>query len=170
MYKRQIVESEKRQLQTSSTSLSIIPPFEPLSCNANGFGPCQPFTEIFGTSRTFQDLVTIPCGSCVVIDHPSGTNLNFRDGLDIRGKLIFPEPSDPEYQLRTRAPGIVVQGELEVMATKPVDGDFNYRFVMVDDEDFSFTPAANNEGVCSSGTCSGGKRSFTVAGGKLNRK
>ena len=103
------------------------------------------------------------------MDFETGLTVDFRGGLDIQGKLIFPEPINPRYKLRVRAPGIVVQGELEMLATKPVDGRENYRFAMIEDEGFFFTPADNNSGMCR-GNCTGGKRSITVAGGKLNCK
>ena len=103
-----IVRKESRLLQSTD--------FASLSCNANGFGICQDFTSVFGISRRFTSLVTIPCGTCVVMDQPTSSTVDFLGGLDIQGKLIFPEPSDPSYSIVVRAPGIVVQGELEMFA------------------------------------------------------
>ena len=144
--------------------------FGPLSCNSGGFSPCIDFTSQFGAGTTFSSIVTIPCGQCFRMNHASGTVLNFLSGIDIQGKLLFDEPSDPNFSLEIKTPGIVVQGEMAVFATKAVDGSPNWKFTMTGDSEFAFTPAANNAGECGGSSCNGGKRSITVAGGKVDCK
>lgn len=82
---------------------------------------------------------------------------------------VFPDPVDPTYQAVFRASAVVVEGELEMKATKTVDGNPNYFIRMFRDISFSFTPADNNENVCG-GPCDIGTRGITVAGGKLTSK
>jgi G8 domain len=142
----------------------IMEGFAPLSCNSV-FSACQPFTTVFGSSDMYTNRMTIPCGSCITMDHP-GPTVTFVDGLDIRGKLIFPD----NYNLKVVSSLIVVQGALEMTASKPVDGSPQIIFYLTGTGQKTFTPAANNAGFCGVGDCIAGIRSIVVAGGRLNSK
>jgi hypothetical protein len=97
------------------------------------------------------------------MDHP-GPTLTFGDGLDIHGKLVFPD----NYELIVRSTLILVQGELQITAVKPVDGNPQVKFVMHGDKDEFFEPADSNSNICGDGLCEAGSRSITIAGGKLS--
>lgn len=157
------ISNHHRDLQTTEF-------FAPLNCNDGELDECVNFSDWYDPSiRTYENMFTIDCGICVVMDDriPSGVTFDFLGGLDIQGKLVFPEPSDSSYRLRIRTPTIIVQGELEMSATKEVDGEPNYIFRMTGDQDYSFQPADNNAAI---GLTDVGKRAITVAGGKVTRK
>jgi G8 domain len=141
--------------------------FVPLSCNANlASASCSTWTGRFGTGAIKTSRVIIPCGQCVTMNHP-GPTLTFQDGIDIQGKLVFPNSN---INLVVNTPLIVVQGVLDMQATKPVNGLPSIRFVLTGGNDQSFTPIGSNANACSGGKCPVGKKSFTVAGGRLNSK
>jgi hypothetical protein len=144
--------------------------FVPLSCNNNVTNViCDSWTTIFGSTSTFTSLVTIPCGTCVTMDHP-GPQLSLLSGINIIGKLIF--PNDGSYALTINTANIIVQGELDVQATQtPVTGTPMIRIVMIGlDPDQSFIPVNENANACQGllGSCKVGHKSITVAGGKVN--
>jgi G8 domain len=147
-------------------SLQTVADFVPLSCNSNlAASTCSTWTSRFGTGVTQASRVVIPCGQCIVMNHP-GPTLTLQDGIDIQGKLVFSN----NYKLAVNTPLLVVQGELEMLATKPVDGVPSIKFLMTGGNDQLFTPIGQNANACGGGRCSVGKKSFTVAGGKLNSK
>ena len=137
--------------------------FVPLSCNAV-FSTCVPWSKTFGTGATQVARVVVKCGACITMDHP-GPTLTLQNGLDIQGKLVFPD----NYKLQIQSPLIVVQGELQMQASKPVDGVPSIRFIVTGSSDQFFTPIGSNANACG-GSCNVGKKSITVAGGKVNRK
>jgi hypothetical protein len=152
-----------RQLQDDG-----IKNFQTLSCNMFlASSTCRTWSSTFGTINSISTRVTIPCGECVVMDHVNG-NLELLGGLDIIGKLVFPDG----YRLNLASTMIVVQGELEMIATKPVDGIPNVKFTMIgNDSSLTFTPVDVNAKACKGEiTCSIGKKGIVVAGGKVNCK
>jgi G8 domain len=157
-------QTAERQLQGSD-----IRDFKPLSCNgALSRNPCTTtWSSQFGTSISHTKRIVIPCGQCILMDHASG-DLNLRDGIDIIGKLVFPN----DYRLAVTTTTVIVQGELQMTATKQVDGVPNIKFTLVGtNNDLTFTPFDVNANACSGiSTCMAGKKSIVVAGGKVARE
>jgi G8 domain len=139
--------------------------FVPLACNANiATASCTSWTSIFGIATSFSQRVVIECGQCVTMD-VNGGSLELLGGLDVIGKLVFPD----NYKLNLSSTLIAVQGELEMTATKTVDGIPNIKFTMVGNVDRSFTPIEANTRACNgAATCNAGKKGIIVAGGKVN--
>ena len=139
--------------------------FVPLACNANlASTPCSSWTSMFGTATSFSERIVIPCGKCVAMDVVGGS-LELSGGLDVIGKLVFPDG----YKLNLVSSIIAVQGELEMTATKTVDGIPNIIFTMIGNVDRSFTPIDINTKACNgAATCNAGKKGIIVAGGKVN--
>lgn len=139
--------------------------FVPLACNSNlSTSTCNSWSVKFGVAAIQSKRVIIGCGECITMDHP-GPSLTLLDGLDIQGKLVFPN----NYKLEVKSPLILVQGELEMQANKPVDGKPSIKFLMTSDSVQYFTPIGVNANACS-GSCAAGKKAIVVAGGKVNSK
>lgn len=140
----------------------------PLICNRQlESATCTMWSERIGTDSVFSRRVTIDCGECVIMDH-AGDTLTFHRGLDVRGKLIFPDG----YKLNIISTMIAVQGHLEMTATKPVDGIPSIKFTMIGSNELQtlFT-MGENRGVCDGEPeCVVGKKSITVAGGRVTSK
>jgi len=149
-----------RVLQTKDTN------FVELSCN-DSVGPCQRWSEKYPSQIVFTSRVTVPCGQCLEMDVKG--ELTFEDGLDIQGTLDFPEPSSPDSSLVIKSTMIVVQGLLKMRATKKVNGQFNYKFHMMEETEQFYNPIGENAGKCD-GPCKAGMKSITVAGGKVDSK
>lgn len=150
---------------TTIRSLQAAVDFVPLSCNSNlASASCSTWTSRFGSGATVSSRIIIPCGQCITMNHP-GPTLTLQDGIDIQGKLVFPNSN---VNLVVNTPLVVVQGLLDMRATKPVDGTPLIRFVLTGGSEQSFTPIGSNANACGGGKCSVGKKSFTVAGGKMN--
>jgi hypothetical protein len=158
-------EAGDSEALTTTLSRRLVENFVPLRCNAAiGKAPCSSFVTMFGNGAVRSNRVIIPCGKCVTMDYP-GPQLTLNDGIDIRGKLVFPDG----YRLTVRTNLVSVQGELEMRSSKPVDGNPDVRFVMQGTESASFAPISSNAAKCG-GNCDAGARSIAVAGGKVNRK
>ena len=145
--------------------------FVPLSCNANiASAPCSSWTSVYGTGLTFTNRVQVPCGTCVRMDHP-GPQVTFLDGIDIIGKLIFPNNST--YTITINTASITVQGELDLQSTvTPITGTPRIRIIMIGlNSNQVFTPVNENAGACPTdnlfGTCKIGSKAITVAGGRV---
>jgi G8 domain len=145
--------------------------FVPLSCNSQlSTAPCVSWVTTFGTGSSFTGLVQIDCGTCVLMDH-SGPSLSFLSGLDIIGKLVFPNTAT--YKLTIYATSITVQGELDLQSTlTPVTGTPNIHIIMMGQSDTQvFRPVGENAGACPTddlfGNCRIGRKAITVAGGKV---
>jgi G8 domain len=139
--------------------------FRTLSCNVNiASATCITWSSTFGTSNSHSTRITIPCGQCVTMDHVGG-DLVLLGGLDVVGKLVFPDG----YNLNLLSTMIVVQGELQMTSSKAVDGIPNVKFTMFgDDSLLMFTPVDVNTNACKGvSTCSIGKKAIIVAGGKV---
>ena len=151
--------------RTTIRSLQAANDFVPLSCNANvASASCGTWTSRFGSGATVSSRVIIPCGQCITMNHP-GPSLTLQDGIDIQGKLVFP---NTQANLIINTPLVVVQGLLEMRASKPVDGIPSIRFILTGGNEQTFTPVGSNANACGGGKCSVGKKSFTVAGGRLS--
>ena len=145
--------------------------FVPLLCNhALDAIPCKMWSEHFGMDSIHTAPITIPCGSCIEMNYP-GDLLVFEQGIDIQGKLVFPE-SNSSKALTIQTPHIIVQGELHMHATnKAVDGQFAYKLELTGENDTHLQPIDNNYGVCQiEAKCNVGKKVIAVAGGKINGK
>jgi G8 domain len=142
--------------------------FVTLSCNVNlATAFCASWSSTFGTSSSHSSLITIPCGKCVTMDH-AAADLQLKAGIDIIGKLVFPDG----YKLNLQSSLIVVQGELQMTSTKQVTGAPDVRLTMIGSgATLTFTPAGNNVNACKNvATCTAGKKAIIVAGGKVTRK
>lgn len=139
----------------------------PLTCNANiTQASCQNWTAKFGTNTTYATRVFVPCGECVRMDRAG--NITFNDGLDIVGKLVFPDG----YRVNVSSTLIVVQGLMDIKATGEVSGMPYIQFTMIGNNASTvFTPVNANANVCgvNTSTCSTGKKGIVVAGGNINR-
>lgn len=156
-----------------ATTEATMPTFVPLACNANvDKVKCDTWSDRFGVRTTFSDPVIVPCGECILLDRTiSGSTLTFEDGIDIRGKLVFLEGTT----INIRTPMITVQGELQMYAArKPVNGIPSIHILMTGQNDKqAYIAIDENSNKCSDdGTarCEVGKKSITVAGGKVNSK
>ena len=157
-------------MSTKVTSRSLQAPvdgmrdFVPLSCNSNLIkAPCKSWSSTFGTAITYSTRIVIPCGQCIRMDLQGGS-LTLQQGIDIAGKLVFPDG----YKINLSASIISIQGELEIQATKTVDGIPNIKFTMIGNFDKTFTPIGENARACNGvATCAVGKKVIVVAGGKV---
>jgi G8 domain len=138
--------------------------FVPLSCNNNiSATVCHKWSTKFGTTRIYNNRVIVPCGECITMDHIG--DITFNDGLDIVGKLVFPDG----YNVNVSSTMIVVQGVLEMKSTQPVTGTPSIRLTMIgNNTENSFTPVYENANVCGISTCVVGKKGIVVAGGTVD--
>jgi G8 domain len=154
-------------------NVQVIPPdgmkdFVPLTCNANlASAPCASWSSTFGTASSYSTRIAIPCGTCVTMDYPAA-DLQLNGGIDIIGKLVFPDG----YKVNLQSTLIIVQGELQMTSTKQVTGVPDVRFTMIgSDATLTFTPVENNANKCKGvATCAAGKKAIVVAGGRVTRK
>jgi G8 domain len=168
LYARKVLSAALRhKSEGSSRNLQVdgMKDFAPLTCNANiGITSCRRWTSLFGAATSFSERVIVPCGQCVTMD-VEGETLDLLGGLDVIGKLVFQDG----YKLNLSSPIIAIQGELEMTASKTVDGTPNIKFTMIGNVDRSFTPIDVNTRACNGAVaCNGGKKGIIVAGGKVN--
>lgn len=99
-----------------------------------------------------------------MMDHKSSQKITLTGGLEIQGKLIFPDI----YKLVLEAPYVKVQGELHMFSTKIPDGkdDVLFNITGTNTTATKFIPTDTNAGMCN-GPCDVGKKPIVVAGGKL---
>ena len=143
--------------------------FYPLRCNViaslSTMECTETWTSLYGTTVEHLKEIEIPCGSCVVLDHPEPV-LKLLGGLDIQGKLVIPDG----YKVSIEATHIRVQGELQIISSKVVDGTPNVRILLVNGEPGieKFQPALSNTNACGVQRCDPGPKSIFVVGGKLD--
>jgi hypothetical protein len=141
--------------------------FTTLTCNAKiASATCKSWTSQFGTTNTYNDLIIIPCGVCITMDYTKTDQLDLLGGIDIQGRLVFPDG----YQIIITTPMIVVQGELIMTSSKPINGTPDVKIIMIGQNNKqTFTPIYNNANACNFGsaTCTVGKKAIVVAGGKV---
>jgi G8 domain len=164
------IYSHKNQYNTTIVTTralqSNVRDFQPLLCNSNlASVTCTSWSSMFGTAGLYTNRVTIPCGMCIAIDH-AGATLELRGGLEIIGKLVFPN----KYRLNLSTTTIIVQGELQMTSSKPVNGVPDVTITMIGSNDaLTFTPIDRNSNACNgASTCTVGKKSIIVAGGKID--
>jgi hypothetical protein len=119
---------------------------------------------MFGGALVHTNKVIIPCGVCIEMNLVSLSKLKLARGLDIQGKLVFPDG----YKLVLEAPYVRVQGELHMISTKIPNGkeDILFNITGTDTQVTMFTPADTNARMCN-GPCNVGKKPIVIAGGKL---
>jgi G8 domain len=139
--------------------------FLPLLCNAGlASAPCTLWTKAFGTKSQYTNRVVIPCGQCITMNF-AGASLQLLGGLEIIGKLVIPN----KVKLNLSTTTIVVQGELQMTSTKPVNGVPDVKITLTGNDDVTFTPVDRNVNACHGvSTCTAGKKSIVVAGGKIS--
>ena len=141
--------------------------FRRLHCNEDlSSAPCvTTWSSMFTKITSHSKEVVIPCGVCITMDHSSSATLTLGGGLDIQGKLIFPNG----YQLTLQTPFIRVQGELQMYSTKIPNGEADLRFILTgtDENVTQFLPADSNSDACDGNICKVGKKPIVIAGGKL---
>jgi len=127
---------------------------------------CRSWAAEFGVTSVHNTRITVPCGYCFIMDH-AGETLTFNKGLDIHGKLVFPNQNG--YKLEVIATVIAVQGMLKIESTKQVTGVEAYKFTMIGNDDNEFTPIDVNAKNCKGEvTCGTGKKAIVVAGGHID--
>ena len=146
-------------------SLQVQKDFQPLLCNAGlASATCKTWSTAFGTGNVHTNRVIIPCGQCITMNH-AGTMLDLRGGIEIVGKLVIPN----KIKINIVTTAVIVQGELQVTSSKPVDGNPDVKITLTGSDDIKFTPIDRNANACHGvATCSVGKKPIIVAGGKLN--
>jgi G8 domain len=162
-------EQQQKRLLQQAVPADDIKDFQPLTCNRNlASAPCGTWSSRFGTKTSHTERIIVPCGECIVMDHTATANLELLGGIDIIGKLVFLDG----YKLNLSSTIIVVQGELQITSTKPVNGIPDIKFTMIgNDNAITFTPADVNTNACKGvSTCSVGKKGIIVAGGKVTSK
>ena len=161
-----IYPMEQKDAVDKARKLQGMNNFVPLSCNAAlETQPCPSWTSVFGSSTTyFPERVIVACGTCVTMDQQ---NMTLAQGLDIQGKLVFPEG----FIVTVRTASLTVQGQLQMLSTGPVDGTPKIRIIMIGDQAQTFTPIGENAANCGGGgSCNVSHKAITVAGGKVNSK
>ena len=154
-----------RQRRTAETG-SEPPDFQRLDCNKDLAGtPCRPWSTIFGNSTRYNQRIVIECGTCVTMDH-RGPSVRFEKGIDVQGKLVFPNG----YKISIETRSIFVQGELEIISTSIITDVPKISVSLFGNQEVMLRPIQNNRLACEPEGCKGGERSITVAGGKLNCK
>lgn len=158
-----LVEESPYLLERQGRRQLAVGGMKPLSCN-DSFSSCVDWSDFVGRNDRHTDAVTIPCGRCVIMDHDGGA-LHLDGGLDIQGKLVFP---DRYTGLTLYSTMIVVQGVLEMASTSQVGATPAVKFVMTGNTDRYFEPVGENERYCGGRTCLAGKKAITVAGGHVD--
>jgi hypothetical protein len=159
-------QQQKRLLQQAADDMKD---FQTLTCNRNLIStPCGTWSSRFGTKTSHTERIIVPCGECIVMDHTATADLELLGGIDIIGKLVFLDG----YKLNLSSTLIVVQGELQIASTKPVNGIPDIKFTMIgNDNAITFTPVDVNTNACKGvSMCSVGKKGIIVAGGKVTSK
>jgi glycoprotein endo-alpha-1,2-mannosidase len=142
--------------------------FHPLLCNTDVRLPEMPcdktWLSSFGNSNSHLLEVVVPCGECIMLDHP-GPTLILEGGIDIQGKLLIPDG----IEIIIKTPYVRVQGELHVSSTKVVDSVPGITFLLFEGDDGieKFLPASSNKLVCGTQRCDPGPQSIMVAGGRV---
>ena len=125
-----------------------------LACNKNlQEARCRRWSNVFPLfPPNAKDPIEIPCGTCVWLDV---SELDMRGGLHVRGKLVISENKRSTYKMVVS--NVLVEGELEIVAKKPVG---ETPFVTLEFVDRG-TPDTS---------CFGSKKGMVVSGGKVNCK
>jgi len=136
--------------------------FLPLTCNDNVASTCVPWK--FGLNPID---VEIPCGDCYTMDSfVNNEVIEISGPLHIKGRLELNDGT--KVVLKTT--GVIVEGELAMTSTKPVDGTPDIVIELTGTDDVSFVPEAINSDVCGPDfePCILGPKPIVVAGGVLD--
>lgn len=163
--------SENTQFFPNNNETQAIRDFVPLSCNAKGFNPCQPWSTVFGRRINQNNRLYIPCGECVVLDIPT---VHLKKGIDVQGKWLV----ESSMNVNITTTGIFVQGVWEVGVTEddvgsapPVSDVPRVLVTLVGEDDQEFTPILENADACGGGKdCNIGMKGIVVAGGTIDSK
>ena len=109
-------------------------------------------------------VVTIPCGQCVIMDADSSADLVLPNGLDIQGKLVFPDG----YKITIRSSFIFVQGILEMISTRATSSEQDVKIILTGDDIQTLIPHQDNAQHCPESGCNVGNRPIAIAGGTLD--
>jgi len=151
-----------KDLTTQSRQLlsinDITETFKPLTCTPSSWN-CEKW--IFGLK---PDNVVIKCNECYTLEgYTNNEKISINGTLNIIGRLEIPNGS----KVTIETTGIIVQGELDIVSSKIIDGTPDITIQFLGDEDVTFTPDSTNAQVCS-GPCELGAKPFVVAGGKVD--
>ncbi len=144
----------------------------PLSCNDgiesySSESDCTPFSQLLTTyldSMNSADTspLTVPCGTCSIVDITDSPLLTLPHGIRIEGKLLFP----PEVSVTLRTTFVLVLGLLNIET--PNHGN-KVTFSLYGEEDVYFHPHPENSMACDVNTgCMIGSKVIAVAGGKVD--
>lgn len=147
--------------------------FQPLSCNVPKCNAGSTTWKALNIDPS-KGKVVIECGKCVRMDYDDSDTLILPHGIDIQGSLRFANG----YRLTIVTPFVLVQGVLELFATRKVTHEPNIKFLLTgtDEQLTQFVPAGENEFSCSMEgaatprPCSIGRKPFVVAGGRVDIK
>jgi hypothetical protein len=186
----EITDKSVRRMSEMSASIGD---FHPLACNSNlENAPCN--VAVSSNMPTGSNPLVIRCGECYIFDLP-GNEVNFPGGINIKGKLKFPD----NRKITIRTTFVIVQGEvsdksflliyhtficlqtnscfwmvqLEIRSThNSINADNeSVVFNITGTNDIKFNPTdIPNENACSqqpNGECNLGPKPFFIAGGKL---
>lgn len=148
----------RRNLQENPLDL-----FKPLTCNSG----IESVTCVSWSTLTITpgQPVVIPCGQCINVDVADGTELDLADGLDIQGKLVFPD----NKKVTVRTTHVYLQGVLKIRDNNVISPENeSVKFHFYGTTPKSFVPHADNSIGCPSGSCDAGVKPFLIAGGKLD--
>jgi hypothetical protein len=121
-------EHHQKRLLQQAVPADDMKDFQPLTCNRNlASAPCGTWSSRFGTKTSHTERIIVPCGECIVMDHTATADLELLGGIDIIGKLVFLDG----YKLNLSSTMIVVQGELQITSTKPVNGIPDIKLTMI---------------------------------------
>ena len=97
------------------------------------------------------------------MDAPNTYPLVLPHGLNVEGKLVFPDG----YQLEVHTPFVFVQGELNITSTRSTSASEDVQIVLTGNEEATLFPNAQNSVHCGTSGCNFGSKPVVVAGGKL---
>jgi hypothetical protein len=128
----------------------------PLSCNDDVTWNCVPWS--FGTSAS--DVV-IPCGECYTMDSFVNNEVITLTGtLRVQGRLEFNDGTKVTLQTK----GVLVEGELAMTSTKPVDGNPDIVIELTGTTAYSFPLHPDNAASIQTSTLSVEAKTFMVLG------
>jgi len=154
-----------------SATSALMGTFYPLSCNANlTLLDCSvnKTSSLTLPSSGSTSPLTIPCGTCYTFD--LGSNVTLPTGLRVMGKLVFPT----NYQTNIYTSYVLVQGEMVVRSNSSIisPGNLSVRFILTGTTDTILDTTSSdsdpNKLACNGTLCNLGKKSFVMAGGRLD--
>ncbi len=151
---------EDERVNEGNRFLQATGDFSPLACNSGVTWSCVPWS--FGLNPA---NVEIPCGACYNMDSFTNNEVITLTGtLNIKGRLEFNDGT----KVTLKTAGVIVEGELAMTSTKPVDGTPDIVIELTGTSPVIFTPHADNSAACGGAACTLSAKPFVVAGGKLD--